>query len=86
MAKTYTVELTDAEVRGMEHVSVEPQEWIENAFKERARIGKLDLYNEEVEILNADPDVTEIPADIDTVILASKIKTLKEIQDESVSK
>jgi hypothetical protein len=86
MAKTYTIELTDAEIRGMKHVAFSPEDWIENAVKERARIGKEELYAEEIEILNADPSVTEIPADKDAVILASKIKTVKEQNAENDDK
>ena len=33
----YTVELSDSEKLGMEYIG-DPQEWIENAFKNRARI------------------------------------------------
>ena len=78
MAKEYKIELTDAEVRGMEHIAVDPQEWVENAMKDRARIAMEQLYNEEVEILNADPDVKKIPADRDEVIMNSKIPNAKE--------
>ena len=35
---TYTIELTNAEKMAMEYVAYDPQEWVENAFKERARI------------------------------------------------
>lgn len=34
----YTVELSDSEKLAMEVVSTNPQEWIDNAFKNRARI------------------------------------------------
>jgi glycine cleavage system H lipoate-binding protein len=34
----YTVTLTDTEKLAMEYVAYEPQDWVENAFKERARI------------------------------------------------
>lgn len=34
----YTVTLTETEKLAMEYVAYDPQEWIENAFKERARI------------------------------------------------
>ena len=28
----YTIELDDAEVRAMEHIAVDPQDWIQNVF------------------------------------------------------
>jgi len=32
---SYTVTLSDAELRAMEHVCVEPEQWIQNAFSHR---------------------------------------------------
>ena len=34
----YTVTLTDTEKLAMEYITYEPQDWVENAMKERARI------------------------------------------------
>jgi hypothetical protein len=34
----YTVTLTDTEKSAMEYIAYEPQDWIDNAVKERARI------------------------------------------------
>jgi hypothetical protein len=34
----YTITLTDTEKAAMEYVAYDPQTWVENAFKERARI------------------------------------------------
>jgi len=34
----YTITLTETEKLAMEYVSYDPQTWVENAFKERARI------------------------------------------------
>lgn len=34
----YTITLTDAEKKAMEYAAYDPQEWVENAMKERARI------------------------------------------------
>ncbi len=34
----YTVTLTDTEKLAMEYIAYEPQDWVENALKERARI------------------------------------------------
>jgi hypothetical protein len=34
----YTITLTDTEKLAMEHIAYEPQDWVENAMKERARI------------------------------------------------
>ena len=37
---TYTVNLTDTETKSFEYVALSPQNWIDNAAKERARIAK----------------------------------------------
>jgi hypothetical protein len=34
----YTITLTDTEKAAMEYVAYDPQDWVENAMKERARI------------------------------------------------
>jgi hypothetical protein len=34
----YTITLTETEKLAMEYVAYDPQDWVENAFKERARI------------------------------------------------
>jgi hypothetical protein len=34
----YTITLTETEKSAMEYVAYDPQEWVENAMKERARI------------------------------------------------
>ena len=34
----YTITLTDTEKSAMEYVAYDPQEWVNNVFKERARI------------------------------------------------
>jgi hypothetical protein len=34
----YTITLTETEKLGMEYVAYDPQDWVENAMKERARI------------------------------------------------
>jgi hypothetical protein len=39
----YTITLTDTEKSAMEYVAYDPQEWIENAAKERARISIEDI-------------------------------------------
>ena len=82
MAK-YTVELTDSEDKAMQHIVVSVQEWVDNAVKNRARISKEDIYNEEVERMNADPSIDSIPADKDQVVLDADIKTAKQMNEEA---
>jgi hypothetical protein len=72
---TYTIELTDAEVKAMEYVALDVQEWADNALKNRARIAMDEIYQTEVARMTADPEITSIPADKEAVVLAADIKS-----------
>ena len=85
MAK-YTIELTDAEDKAMNHVAYSVQEWIENAAKNRANTAMEKIYNDEVERMNADDSITSIPADKNQVVLDANVKTAKEIDEENSKK
>jgi hypothetical protein len=39
----YTITLTDTEKVAMEYIAYDPQDWVENAFKERARLAIDDI-------------------------------------------
>lgn len=77
----YTIILTDAENKALAYVSYDPQEWIQNAASERARIAMEEIFQLEVSRMLADPTITEIPADREVVVLAADIKSAKERQD-----
>jgi hypothetical protein len=72
---TYTIELSDAEVKAMEYIAVDVQDWADNALKNRARIAMGEIYNAEVARMTADPEITTIPADKEAVVLAADIKS-----------
>jgi hypothetical protein len=80
--KTYTIELNDAEVKSMECIAYSVQDWVENALKNRARQAMDEIYNSEVSRMTADPDITEIPADKEAVVLAADVKTVKQRDEE----
>ena len=72
---TYTITLTDAQVKAMEYVAFSVQDWADNALQNRARIAMDEIYNEEVARMTADPTITSIPADKEAVVLAADIKS-----------
>ena len=82
MSKTYTVTLTDAEVKAMEYIAYDVQDWVDNALNTRARIAKQQIYDEEVARMTADESVESIPANVDLVVLAADIKSAKQKTDE----
>jgi len=80
---TYNIELNDAETKAMEHVVVSVQEWAENALTNRARQAMDDIYSAEVARMTADPEITSIPADKETVVLAADIQSAAERNAEA---
>ena len=80
---TYTITLTDAETKAMEHVALSVQDWADNALQNRARIAMDEIYDAEVARMTADPTITSIPADKEAVVLAADIKSAAERQIES---
>lgn len=77
------ITLTEAEAKALSYVSLSPQEWAENAVKERARIAMDEIFQTEVQKMLADPNTTEIPADREAVVLAADIKSAAERQAEA---
>ena len=72
---TYTITLTDAEVKAMEYVALSVQDWADNALQNRARQAMDEIYDAEVARMTADPTITSIPADKEAVVLAADIKS-----------
>jgi len=77
------ITLTEAEAKALSYVAYDPQEWAENAVKERARIAMEEIFQAEVQRMLSDPNTTEIPADREAVVLAADIKSAAERQVEA---
>lgn len=71
----YTIELSEAEAKALAYVAVDPQEWVRNAAASRASVAMDEIFQSEVQRMLADPDVTDIPADKEAVVLAASILT-----------
>jgi hypothetical protein len=78
----YTITLTEAENKALAYIAVDPQDWIDNAVKERCRLAIDEIFQAEVQRMLADPTITEIPADRDAVVLAANVKSAAEKQAE----
>ncbi len=81
---TFTISLTDAELKALAHVAYEPQDWIDNVVHERCRIAMEEIFAVEVARMVADQNTTSIPADREVVVLAANVKTAKEIHEENM--
>ena len=82
---TFTITLTDAELKALAFVAYDPQDWIDNAIHERCRLAIEEIFTAEVARMIADPSITEIPADREVVVLAADIKTAAETRAESLA-
>lgn len=79
----YTVILTEAQNKALAYVAADPSEWIQNAASERARIAMEEIFQMEVRRMLSDPEIKEIPADKEAVVLAADIKSAAERNAES---
>lgn len=80
-----TITLTEAEAKALAYVAYSPQEWAENAVKERSKVAIDEIFQSEVQRMIADPNTTEIPADKEAVVLAADIQSAAERQDALMS-
>jgi hypothetical protein len=78
-----TITLTEAESKALGYVAFSPQEWVNNAVKERCRLAMEEIFQAEVQRMLADPNTTEIPADREVVVLAASIKSAAQRQAEA---
>lgn len=65
----FTITLNEVQVKALSYVMLDPEEWTRNVIFERARIAGEELVASETARMLADPSITEIPADNDTIIL-----------------
>jgi hypothetical protein len=82
----YTVTLTNTEKLAMEYIALNPQEWVENLVKERARIAIDEIVKIAVEkLLEAEQT---IPGSKDEIVTAAFengwVKTIEEISNNQI--
>ena len=81
-----TITLTDEEMKALECVAVDPAEWVTNFTKNRAAAAMQEIYVMEVERMNADPDITTIPADPAEVVRNADLTSAAERHAEFLAK
>ena len=79
-----TVTLTEAEAKALAYAAVSPQGWVDNAVHERCRIAMEEIFQIEVARMLADPNITEIPADREAVVLASNLPSAAERHEQAL--
>lgn len=75
-----TIMLSDAEYKALAYVAVDPVDWVQNAASARAAAGIDEIFQAEVQAALADPNAESIPADRETVVLASTLPNAAERQ------
>jgi hypothetical protein len=74
MARTITVELNDLDEKCMRYMAADPEAWVRNFVTARIFAAKQEIYQAEVRRMTADPSITTIPADVDTVVSQANIR------------
>lgn len=70
---TYSVTINDAQQKAFEYVAADPQEWVRNLVHERCRMAIEEICAMEIARMQADPNVTSIPADKEQIVLNADI-------------
>jgi hypothetical protein len=78
MSKNYTITLSDAQDKALSVVTLDQQEWIENAVFERCRIAIDEIVNAEVQRKIAAGET--ISGSKEEIVLATNVKTAAQIQ------
>jgi hypothetical protein len=78
MSKNYTITLTDAQDKALSVVTLDQQEWIENAVFERCRLAIEDIVNAEVQRKLAAGET--ISGTKEEIVLAANVKTAAQVQ------
>jgi hypothetical protein len=79
---TFTVTLTDAELKALAFIAYSPQDWINNVVHERCRIAMEEIFTTEVARMVADPTTTSIPANREQVVLNANITSAAERKND----
>ena len=74
MAMTITIQLSDLEEKCMRYLAASPEEWVQNFVQARIFAAKQEIYQVEVRRMTADPTISNIPADVDTVVTQANLR------------
>lgn len=75
-----TITLSEAEYKALAYVAADPQDWVQNAATARAKTAMEEIFQLEVKRMLDDPNTTEIPADRESVVMASTLLSAAERQ------
>ena len=78
MTKTFTITLSDAEEKALSVVALSPQDWIQNAASERARLSIEEIVASEVQKKLANNE--SIVGSKEDIVLAADVETAAELK------
>ena len=79
----YIITLTEAEDKAMAYIAVDVHGWIQNVASNRARIAMEEIFQDEIARMVADPAITDIPADMELVVLDADILSAAEVVEQN---
>jgi len=78
MSKTYTITLSEAQDKALSVVTLDQQDWIENAVSERCRIAIDEIVNAEIQRKLAAGET--ISGTKEEIVLAANVQTAAEVK------
>lgn len=81
----FEIELTEAQEKALGTITDDIVFFATNMIHEQCRLAMERIFKDEVDRMIEDPSITEIPADIETVVLAANVKSLAELAKETAS-
>jgi len=76
----FEIELTDVEVKALRFVMADPEQWTENAIKERARIAIDEIVQAETMRMLNDPSITVIPSSKEEIVMAAEVPVFEPVE------
>lgn len=81
-----TITLTEAQSKALAYVAVDPELWAKNAIEARCISAMEEIFQFEIQRMLADPKIKDIPADVESVVLSSKLPSaLEQRQSQELS-
>lgn len=77
--------LDDVEEKILNHITLNPEDWIENLVTWQARLAKDEICQAIISQMIADPTCPVIPSDHDQIVLNANLQTAAEALEEQMN-
>lgn len=79
------IELSAAQEKALATTTDDIMFFVTNMVHEHCRWAMEKIFQDEIRRMLSDPSITEIPADMEAVVLAAKVKSMAEIAAETAT-